>query len=307
MSSLDAFVARAKSHNTTQHTHHATSLRTLTTSLSHSLTSLSTDLTESTTRVDTLAEGVEDATAEMTDALAPLEEDVCVPLAGLRERFVAAPMAEYEATGATPERTRYLFQTNIPRTAAREVLLAELAGEGAGVDDAEGGAEEQEEGGEEEDAEEAAAAPTAVPTRLTPSHHGVVLPDVTLTPVRSPARDGTPSRLREVCPNLGGVLSPPPVPSQIQEGEKMEGVVEGAVGKGKEKERESLLPMPMPMPLLKPGLGNTGSGGVAGGAKTRAGRLPKRLGGLLVADGAENVPPAAAMRSSTRRKSPRLR
>ncbi|KAK3905069.1 kinesin-like protein bimC [Staphylotrichum tortipilum] len=246
MSDLDAFVARAKSHNTTQHTHHATSLRTLTTSLSQSLSSLSTDLGESTSRVDALASATEDAVEEMTDALAPLEEEVCAPLAELRERFVGGGLEEYEATGATPERTRYLFRREIPRTKRRE---------------------------------EAAPTASAVPTRLTPSHHhGVVLPDVTLTPVRSPAREGTPSRLREVCPNLGG-------------------------------ERESLLPMPMSVPLLKPGLGNhgAGNGGVTKTTAARGGRLPKRLGGLLVADGAENVPPAAAMRSSTRRKSPRLR
>ncbi len=255
--------------------------------------------------MDGLAEGVEEDTAEMMEGLAPLEEEVCAPLAGLRERFVGGALEEYAATGATPEKTRYLFQSHIPRTAKREVLLSQLAGEG-GDDDA---GEEEQEAAEEDDAEATPTAQTAVPTRLTPSHHPAVLPDVTLTPVRSPARDGTPSRLREVHPNLGGVLSPPPIPSQTatQEGmsEKMEGVEAAVPAKGKEKERESLLPMPMPMPLLKPGLGNAGTGGAV--AKTRAGRLPKRLGGLLVGDGAENVPPAAAMRSSTRRKSPRLR
>jgi kinesin family protein 11 len=66
---------------------------------------------------------------------------------------------------------------------------------------------------------------------------------------------------------------------------------------------------------LAPPVGGGGGGDVsapllksaAGNMRTRASRLSKRIVGMgAVGEGAENVPPPAVMRSSTRRKSPRL-
>ncbi|AEO53091.1 hypothetical protein MYCTH_2293965 [Thermothelomyces thermophilus ATCC 42464] len=121
----------------------------------------------------------------------------------------------------------------------------------------------------------------------TPKASPAVLPDQDSTPVRSPSRPvgaETPCSggLREVDPNLGSgtkassilfdsaasILSPPPPSSDAA----------------------------MPLPLLKS----------AANTRTRSSRLSKRAAGLAVGDGAENLPPPPALRSSTRRKSPRL-
>lgn len=122
----------------------------------------------------------------------------------------------------------------------------------------------------------------------TPKASPAVLPDQDTTPVRSPSRPAgagadTPcsTGLREVDPNLGSATKTNSI------------LFESAA---------SILSPPAPnssdaaVPLLK-STANT---------KTRPSRLAKKVGGLMVGDGAENLPPPPVLRSSTRRKSPRL-
>ncbi|KAK4246218.1 P-loop containing nucleoside triphosphate hydrolase protein [Corynascus novoguineensis] len=252
MQDLDDFVSRAKSHNAAHQERHAESVQSLNTTVEQSFGSISGHFKETFDRVQHLGDEMDAEAQRMEEALEPLEEDVCRPLAELREDVQNTELREYEPTGETPEKTDYAYPTDLPRTAPHEALLAALR------------------------------------ESPTPKPSPAVLPDNDLTPVRSPSRPistETPRSggLREMDPNLGSaskagsmlfdpavasVLSPP-APTGGSGGDTA-----------------------MPLPLLKP---------TASSRPTRSSRLSKRA----VADGAENMPPPA-LRSSTRRKSPRL-
>lgn len=247
MQDLDDFVSRAKSHNASHHERRTESVQNLNTTVEQSFSNISGHFKETFDRVQNLGEDVDADTSNLKNALEPLDEDICQPLAGLREDVQSTELREYEPTGETPEKVRYDYPTDLPRTSAHDELLAELRDS---------------------------------PTPRKPS--AIVLPDINLTPVRSPTRLTSPGShqsesLREVNPNLttgpllfdpsASVLALPPAPSSDKPA----------------------------TPLLKPNAANL---------RTRASRLARRVGGGAVADGAENMPPA--MRSSTRRKSPRL-
>ena len=269
MQDLDDFVSRAKSHNANHHERHAESVEGLNATVEQSFGNISGHFKETFGRVQALGEEMEADAEKLESALEPLEENICQPLAELRDKVQNTELAEYEPTGESPEKTKYDYPTELPRTDAHELLLAAMR-----------------------------EPPSSSPRR--PST--IVLPDINLTPVRSPVRPTTSDShhsegLREVDPNLasatttinttvGGavmfdhhassMLSPSPA-----------GVGNGAGGSD----------MATPLPLLKPTT-NT---------RARASRLAKRVGGMgALAEGAENLPPPA-MRSSTRRKSPRLR
>jgi kinesin family member 11 len=68
--------------------------------------------------------GVE--TEKMQDSLEPLDGGVCQPLSNLRDDIKGTALQEYIPTGETPQRTRYQYPTDLPRTMAHEVLLADI-------------------------------------------------------------------------------------------------------------------------------------------------------------------------------------
>ncbi|KAK0655536.1 hypothetical protein B0T16DRAFT_424322 [Cercophora newfieldiana] len=312
MQDLDAFVSRAKSHNASHHTQHTESVRSLTDTVTRSFSNISTHFTSTFARVESLGAEMDGDLQNLEVALDPLATDAAQSLADLRGTVQTTALREYARTGTTPERTLYRYETNLPRTAPRDALLATAfmrdtdASPGPVLPSL-------------PSPTKAKSTPTLTATAIATGP--AVLPDISLTPpARSPTRPGvgggeaegedTPSRLREVDPNLAVLSLPPPGAGPVEKMEKME----SPVG-----------PLMAAVPLLKPGgnatgnngngnggVGGAGAGAGAGGARTRASRLSKRVGGFqggllgVVADGAENVPPAA-MRSSTRRKSPRLR
>lgn len=252
MQDLDDFVSRAKSHNAAHQERHVESVQSLNTTVEQSFGSISGHFKETFDRVQHLGEEMDAEAQRMEEALEPLEEDVCRPLAELREDVQNTELREYEPTGETPEKTDYTYPTDLPRTAPHEALLAALR------------------------------------ESPTPKPSPAVLPDNDLTPVRSPSRPistETPRSggLREMDPNLGSaskagsMLFDPAVASVLSPPAPTGGSGGDAA---------------MPLPLLKP---------TASSRPTRSSRLSKRA----VADGAENMPPPA-LRSSTRRKSPRL-
>ncbi|KAK4241842.1 kinesin-like protein bimC [Achaetomium macrosporum] len=251
MQDLDKFVSRAKSHNATLHERHAASVQSLDATVQQSFSNISGHFKETFDRVQNLGEEMDTDAKKLQGALKPLDENICQPLAELRDDIQNTNMREYEPTGETPERVQYQYPTQLPRTGAHENLIAAMR--------------------------------DCSPTPCKPSTP-VVLPDINLTPARSPTRPSSSDShdseggksvlsmsmsLREVNPNLttGQVLCDPspPVFSPPPTGNN---------------------------PALKP---NT---------RSRVSRLSKKVVSA-VAEGPENVPPPA-LRSSTRRKSPRL-
>jgi kinesin family protein 11 len=256
MQDLDDFVSRAKSHNASHHERHGESVQGLTGTVEQSFSNISGHFKQTFERVQTLGDEMDTDAKKLEDALEPLDENVCQPLAELREDVQNTELREYEPTGDTPEKIQYQYPTDLPRTGAHEDLLAAMR-----------------------------ESPT--PSKPSPA----VLPDINLTPVRSPTRPPTGSgspksplamSLREVNPNL---TSPAKFDPSVSVLSSLAPPVGGGGGDAS-------------VPLLKSAAGNM---------RTRASRLSKRIVGMgAVGEGAENVPPPAVMRSSTRRKSPRL-
>lgn len=60
----------------------------------------------------------------LRESLEPLDESLRQPLACLREDIQSTKMREYEPTGDTPEKKRYEYPTDLPRTAGHESLIA---------------------------------------------------------------------------------------------------------------------------------------------------------------------------------------
>lgn len=287
MKDLDAFVSRAKSHNTGHHERHTGSVHQLTTTVEQSFANISDHFRQTFDRVQTLGDEMDAGADTLRAALDPLDDDVCRPLAELRHDIQRTALREYEPTGDTPQRTHYAFPTALPRTGAHEDLLAAMR-------------------------DRSVVATPCAKTSPGQSPGPLVLPDISLTPVRSPASTDVEEggaagsalgmSLREVNPNLASATA-----------------TMGAVGfESAAAAAAALVPVDgggdtLP-PLLSSRAGNTGNGNgnVAAGRPMRGSRLSamaNKKGGLLVggglAEGAENVPPP--LRSSTRRKSPRMR
>ncbi|KAL2015843.1 hypothetical protein VTK56DRAFT_4711 [Thermocarpiscus australiensis] len=296
MQDLDDFVSRAKSHNAGHHERHAESVQNLNTTVGQSFSNISGHFAESFDRVRNLGDEMDADARKLQDALEPLEEAVCQPLAMLRESIQSTELREYEPTGDTPEKVRYQYPAELPRTGAHEQLLAAMR---------------------------------ETPTRQTPTSpckasRGVVLPDISLSP---PAvAKSSPAVVAKKSPSRPtGSSSPLPVPHEDKNPLSMSlrevdpnlttttttTTTTGSSGSimfdPSASTASSLLPPPPPppagasdesgsvaVPVLKPGY-----------ARTRSSRL-STTAKKPVAEGPENIPPSGPLRSSTRRKSPRL-
>jgi kinesin family protein 11 len=299
MQDLDEFVARAKSHNAGHHERHAESVQKLSTTVKRSFANISDHFKETFGRVQALGAEMDADADALRDALAPLDEKVCQPLAELREDVQNTQLREYVPTGQTPEKVHYQYPTELPRTAAHADLLASMQ--------------------DSEPDHDPAPAPALSPTPCRPAGP-VVLPDIDMTPVRSPSR---------------------PASTDSQHHQQQQSGGDGSVGSGSSKSRLSMslrevnpnltagslvfdaaaaaaaaaagagtargsLPGGGPLPSSAAAAAATGETTVPLAKNTRtrgASRLSKKVVGAI-ADGPENVPPP--LRSSTRRKSPRL-
>ncbi|KAL2131886.1 hypothetical protein VTI74DRAFT_4471 [Chaetomium olivicolor] len=271
MQDLDDFVSRAKSHNASHHDGYNSSVQSLTTTVEQSFSNISAHFKQTFDRVQTVGDEMDTDAQTLHSRLPQLTSSVCQPLAELRDTVQSTNLHEYSPTGETPEKVKYHYPTVLPRTAPHADLLV--------------GMQQQEE-----------REPS--PTPCKPS--GIVLPDINLTPVRSPSRPASadsPSHpesvrsLREVNPNLA--TNAPPV------------LFEPAAGSA------------LALPPTTTGLASSESAAqlVKQHGKGRPSKLGKKIVGLgtmgQVGDGLENVPPTvlpvpAALRSAGRRKSPRL-
>ncbi|KAK4144803.1 kinesin-like protein bimC [Dichotomopilus funicola] len=287
MQDLDDFVSRAKTQNASHHGQHGESVQSLNIAVEQSFANISGHFKETFGRVQDLGEEMDTEAQHLEDALGPLDQHVCQPLSELREHIQQTELTEYEPTGETPAKVKYEFPTDLPRTSAHEVLLAAIRG-----------------------------SPVSTPVKFTAGNSSntstptpAVLPDLDRTPVPTPTRpttsDSQPETegLREIDVNLAGatpttgsinlassgpsILSPPTVSSTAT-----------ATATITTTNANTGVDSAMPLPVFKQATSKTTN------ARTRSSRLSKRAG--LMADGAENMPPPP-MRSSTRRKSPRLR
>ncbi|KAL2259750.1 hypothetical protein VTK26DRAFT_6454 [Humicola hyalothermophila] len=330
MQDLDGFVARAKSQNANHHERHAESVRNVNTTVSKSFDSISDHFKQTFDRVRHLGDDMSAEAGAMRDSLPPLDEKVCQPLGQLRDDIKSTELREYEPTGESPEKVAYQYPRELPRTAAHDELIAGLhAQQSQTRDDSDEAAEDG----------DATPTPTPTPCRSNPATGTVVLPDPDTTPVRSPVRPTSSSSrlsegmsLREVNPNISNptahtghtaatnvsisavVKSPPPpaaatTTTTAASFNPSAGIVASLTSPPPPHQPPPQLPKTTATDavLVKPGAGRA----------TRTSRLSKRAAvgggaaaaaaavGGLVAEGAENVPPV--LRSSSRRKSPRLR
>jgi kinesin family member 11 len=126
MRDLDDFVTRARSENAKHLSQHSKSMQALASTVDASFSSISSHFKETFGRVKDLSTGVEEGVEQLHETLDTLDETVIQPLSGLRNDISTTVLREYQPTGETPERVRYQYRTDLPRTEAHEVLIAGL-------------------------------------------------------------------------------------------------------------------------------------------------------------------------------------
>ncbi|KAG6029362.1 hypothetical protein E4U41_000376 [Claviceps citrina] len=133
MEALDDFVSRAKLENASHHEAHGQSVQALSNTVEKSFGNISAHFKTSFERVKNLGEGMELDTNDLSDALEPLESQLCQPLANLREGIAATSLQEYQPTGETPQKATYHYPTKLPRTQPREAIVSSMDDEAASV------------------------------------------------------------------------------------------------------------------------------------------------------------------------------
>lgn len=126
MKDLDDFVTRAKQQNATHHAQHASSVHNLTTTVETSFDNILSHCKATFIRVQQLGSEMDLATSHLQATLDPLDDALRHPLASLRDDMQHTVLREYSPTGDTPVKAEYHFPTSLPRTAAPEVLLADM-------------------------------------------------------------------------------------------------------------------------------------------------------------------------------------
>ncbi|KAK3486342.1 putative kinesin-related protein bimC [Neurospora crassa] len=207
MQDLDQFVSRARSENSAHHEQHVVSMENLTSTVEKSFINIADHFGERFDRIRDLSGEMDNDAKILRESLEPLDESLRQPLAALREDIQSTKIREYEPTGDTPEKKRYEYPTDLPRTAGHETLIA-------GMQD------------------KPSTTPTTSPAKRAAMT--AVYSDIVVSPSRSPSKVplsvpvsprnnpfGTPGpttstrnkshlidpSLREVNPNLGGGTS----------------------------------------------------------------------------------------------------
>ncbi|RYP36617.1 hypothetical protein DL767_003321 [Monosporascus sp. MG133] len=128
MTSLDDFVTRARSQNAQHHEQHTKSLQSLSATVEGSYTNINNHFKTTFSRVQDLGSEMGADIDTARDSLEPLPENLCQPLADLREDISNTVLQEYQSTGETPQKMAYQFPTELPRTRPHESLLAKFNG-----------------------------------------------------------------------------------------------------------------------------------------------------------------------------------
>ncbi|KAK4658411.1 Kinesin-related motor protein [Podospora pseudocomata] len=279
MQDLDDFVTRAKSYNAQQSEHLSEAVSNLNNTVEQSFDNISGHCKATFGRVEDLGQQIEVDVQRFHNALAPLEEEVIQPLSELREDIRATEFKEYEPTGTTPPKVQYQYPTELPQTADHAALLADMR--------------------------DAPTPSRGAPVSSVLPNVGFTPPSAVRTPSRLPVGLASPSRFSESASKIppGGSLREvnPNVPSSATTPNNTNAQVFDSAS--------SVLSLP----TVKEGgdddvtITKLKAPPATGPPRTRSSRLARKpMGG--VGQGPENIPPpAAAMRSSTRRKSPRLR
>jgi kinesin family protein 11 len=126
MRALDDFVSRARSQNAQHHNSHAQTLQNLSSTVNSSYSNIGSHFTSTYERVRDLGEEVSTKIATIQEALAPLDLVFRQPLSTLRENIMSTQILDYQPTGETPQKVQYTYPTELPRTAAHEILLSAL-------------------------------------------------------------------------------------------------------------------------------------------------------------------------------------
>jgi kinesin family protein 11 len=126
MRALDDFVTRARSQNSQHHDSHVQSLQSLSATVNTSYTNIGTHFTSTYERVRDLGDEMSTQAATMQQNLAPLDSVLRQPLSELRENIAKTAFHEYQPTGETPQKTQYIYPTELPRTEAHEDLIAAM-------------------------------------------------------------------------------------------------------------------------------------------------------------------------------------
>lgn len=278
MTSLDDFVARARSQNAQHEDQHTQSIQNLSNTVEGSYADVRHHFRTTCFRVEELGSDMDVHIKHVKEALEPMVAGICQPLSHLREDIANTVIQEYQPTGETPRRLTYEYPTELPRTQSHASLLAKLNGEpspskAAVFSDADPNLSEN----------RSPSRPVHSDDLASTVEHG-----------RSLLTTG----LRELHPNVNSNTG-------ISTFEKRASTIHGfttGLGRGSFLDPEDDIPEDMTMPVFKR-------------SKTTRGRPSTTKKGLSV-EGRENLPPLATLvpgggkeifsQSVTRRKSPRL-
>lgn len=122
MEALDDFVAKARSHNGRSHEAHLSSLDAIASNVRKSRSVITEQLDGFDGRAGQLQEDVDMRTEELQQSTAPLEGEVRQPLIELRANVQGHPLREYVPTGVTPQKRKYEYPTDLPRTESHDGL-----------------------------------------------------------------------------------------------------------------------------------------------------------------------------------------
>ncbi|KAF5576711.1 kinesin family member 11 [Fusarium pseudocircinatum] len=126
MEALDDFVSRAKTENGHHHESHSVSVQSLSNTVEESFGNISSHFKSTFERVKNLGEEMELDLGDLQDGLEPLNDQLCQPLANLREDVSRAALQEYQPTGETPAKVQYHYPTDLPRTEDHDLIISRI-------------------------------------------------------------------------------------------------------------------------------------------------------------------------------------
>ncbi|RSM12214.1 hypothetical protein CDV31_006420 [Fusarium ambrosium] len=126
MEALDDFVTRAKSENGHHHETHGQSVQALSNTVEESFGNISAHFKSTFDRVKNLGEEMELDLGDLQDGLEPLNDQLCQPLANLREDISGTTLQEYQPTGDTPAKVQYHYPTDLPRTEPHDLIISRI-------------------------------------------------------------------------------------------------------------------------------------------------------------------------------------
>ena len=128
MSALDQFVTRARSQNDQIHEQHISGCHNLSQQASELHTDFGTFVAEREDALNHFSEGQSTAHTELPSIVEGLVNDVLTDTHTLKNQFSDAALQEYQPTGQTPQKTDYLFPTELPETANHKSIIARMRG-----------------------------------------------------------------------------------------------------------------------------------------------------------------------------------